>query len=35
MNDELLMVRGTVSQITGARARPFRQWASENVGALR
>lgn len=35
VNDELLMVRDTVSQITGTQARPFRQWASENVSAFR
>ncbi|MFE2246463.1 NAD(P)H-binding protein [Streptomyces lavendulae] len=35
VNDELLMVRDTVSQITGTPARPFRQWASENVRAFR
>ncbi|MFD4240466.1 NAD(P)H-binding protein [Streptomyces sp. NPDC058525] len=35
VNDELLMVRDTVSQITGTPARPFRQWASENVDAFR
>ncbi|MFE3942381.1 NAD(P)H-binding protein [Streptomyces sp. NPDC059118] len=35
VNDELLMVRDTVSQITGAPARPFRQWASENADAFR
>ncbi|MFI9587610.1 NAD(P)H-binding protein [Streptomyces sp. NPDC052236] len=31
VNDELLMVRDTVSQVTGTPARPFRQWASENA----
>ncbi|MET9605320.1 NAD(P)H-binding protein [Streptomyces sp. NPDC006512] len=35
VNDELLMVRDTVSQITGIPARPFRQWAAENVDAFR
>ncbi|MER5311390.1 NAD(P)H-binding protein [Streptomyces sp. NPDC002773] len=35
VNDELLMVRDTVSQITGTPARPFRQWASENAHAFR
>ncbi|MFC9705332.1 NAD(P)H-binding protein [Streptomyces sp. NPDC056943] len=35
VNDELLTVRDTVSQITGAPARPFRQWASENAAAFR
>lgn len=29
------MVRDTVAQITGAPARPFRQWAAENAGAFR
>lgn len=35
VNDELLMVRDTVSEITGMPARPFRQWASENTNAFR
>ncbi|MFD3662571.1 NAD(P)H-binding protein [Streptomyces sp. NPDC058659] len=35
VNDELLMVRDTVSQITGKPARPFRQWAAENATAFR
>ncbi len=35
VNDELLKVRDTVSQITGTPARPFRQWASENANAFR
>ena len=35
VNDELLMVRDTVSQITGTPARPFQQWASENAAAFR
>ncbi|MEU1863490.1 NAD(P)H-binding protein [Streptomyces gardneri] len=35
VNDELLTVRDTVSQITGTPARPFRQWASENAAAFR
>ncbi|MFE7582301.1 NAD(P)H-binding protein [Streptomyces gardneri] len=35
VNDELLTVRDTVSQITGSPARPFRQWASENAAAFR
>ncbi|MER6956620.1 NAD(P)H-binding protein [Streptomyces sp. NPDC000618] len=34
VNDELLTVRDTVMRITGAPARPFRQWAAENVGAF-
>lgn len=35
VNDELLMVRDTVSRITGAPARTFQQWASENATAFR
>ncbi len=35
VNDELLRVRETVAQITGRPARPFEQWASENVHAFR
>ncbi|MFJ3728633.1 NAD(P)H-binding protein [Streptomyces sp. NPDC090045] len=35
VNDELLMVRDTVAQITGTPARPFRQWAAENANAFR
>ncbi|MCX5202783.1 NAD(P)H-binding protein [Streptomyces sp. NBC_00237] len=35
VNPELLMVRDTVAQVTGAPARPFHQWASENVDAFR
>ncbi|CAM5507940.1 NAD(P)H-binding protein [Streptomyces narbonensis] len=35
VNDELLRVRDTMSQVTGAAARPFRQWASENAAAFR
>ncbi|MFF9012912.1 NAD(P)H-binding protein [Streptomyces sp. NPDC014870] len=35
VNDELLAVRDTVSQVTGSPARPFRQWAAENVDAFR
>ncbi|MFB7368936.1 NAD(P)H-binding protein [Streptomyces sp. NPDC056222] len=35
VNDELLMVRDTVSQVTGSAARPFQQWASENADAFR
>ncbi|MER5712728.1 NAD(P)H-binding protein [Streptomyces sp. NPDC042898] len=34
VNDELLTVRDTVSQITGTPARSFRQWASENAAAF-
>ncbi|MFF8713975.1 NAD(P)H-binding protein [Streptomyces sp. NPDC015184] len=35
VNDELLMVRDTVTRVTGSPARPFRQWVSENVAAFR
>lgn len=35
VNDELLTVRDTVSQVTGIPARLFRQWASENATAFR
>ncbi|MFD0163600.1 NAD(P)H-binding protein [Streptomyces decoyicus] len=35
VNDELLMVRDTVSQIIGAPSRTFHQWASENAAAFR
>ncbi|WP_371539587.1 MULTISPECIES: hypothetical protein [unclassified Streptomyces] len=35
VNDELLMVRDTVSQVTGTPARAFQQWASENADAFR
>ncbi|MFB7591865.1 NAD(P)H-binding protein [Streptomyces sp. NPDC056169] len=35
VNDELLMVRDTVSQVTGTPARTFQQWASENANAFR
>ncbi|MFJ6252359.1 MULTISPECIES: NAD(P)H-binding protein [unclassified Streptomyces] len=35
VNPELLMVRDTVSQVTGTPARSFRQWASENADAFR
>ncbi|MFJ2914303.1 NAD(P)H-binding protein [Streptomyces sp. NPDC087228] len=34
VNDELLTVRDTVSQVTGTPARPFQQWATENVTAF-
>ncbi|MEU7296864.1 NAD(P)H-binding protein [Streptomyces exfoliatus] len=34
VNDELRAVRDTVSQLTGAPARLFRQWASENAAAF-
>ncbi|MEU9706889.1 NAD(P)H-binding protein [Streptomyces sp. NPDC047981] len=35
VNDELLAVRDTVLRVTGNPARPFRQWAEENVDAFR
>ncbi|MFC9509622.1 SDR family oxidoreductase [Streptomyces sp. NPDC057002] len=35
VNDELLMVRDTVAQVTGSAARSFRQWAAENAAAFR
>ncbi|MDT9686783.1 NAD(P)H-binding protein [Streptomyces sp. P9(2023)] len=35
VNEELLMVRDTVSQITGIPGRTFQQWASENAAAFR
>ncbi|MGW7202725.1 SDR family oxidoreductase [Streptomyces sp. NPDC054837] len=35
VNDELLMVRDTVAQVTGFPARPFQQWAAENVDIFR
>ncbi|MEV6588173.1 NAD(P)H-binding protein [Streptomyces acidicola] len=35
VNDELLTVRDTVSQVTGSPARPFDQWVSENIAAFR
>jgi hypothetical protein len=35
VNHELLMVRDTVSQVTGVPARTFRQWALENSNAFR
>ncbi|MDQ8705277.1 NAD(P)H-binding protein [Streptomyces sp. LHD-70] len=35
VNGELLAVRDTVARITGAPARPFRQWAAENAGLFR
>ncbi|MEU6193079.1 NAD(P)H-binding protein [Streptomyces sp. NPDC047061] len=34
VNEELLAVRDTVTRITGAPARTFRQWALDNVGAF-
>ncbi|MGW1376703.1 SDR family oxidoreductase [Streptomyces sp. NPDC002446] len=35
VNDELLRVHDTVAQVTGSPARPFQQWASENIAAFR
>ncbi|MEU3353905.1 NAD(P)H-binding protein [Streptomyces sp. NPDC037389] len=35
VNDALLQVRDTVSQVTGSTARPFRQWAAEHAAAFR
>ncbi|MFC9757958.1 NAD(P)H-binding protein [Streptomyces sp. NPDC056921] len=35
VNDELLMVRETVSRVTGTLARTFQQWASEHASAFR
>ncbi|MEU1870211.1 uncharacterized protein YbjT (DUF2867 family) [Streptomyces ambofaciens] len=35
LNTELLMVRDTVSRVTGTPARPFEQWASQNADAFR
>ncbi|MET9594308.1 NAD(P)H-binding protein [Streptomyces sp. NPDC006516] len=35
VNDELLMVRDTVSRITGVPAREFRQWAAEHADVFR
>lgn len=35
VNDELLTVHDTVRRVTGSPARPFRQWAVENVAAFR
>ncbi|MGE7386381.1 NAD(P)H-binding protein [Streptomyces sp. NPDC004126] len=35
VNEGLLTVRDTVPRITGAPARPFRQWAEENADAFR
>ncbi|MDI3405236.1 NAD(P)H-binding protein [Streptomyces cavernicola] len=34
VNDELLAVRDTVPHITGTPARPFHQWARENVASF-
>ncbi|SHF53988.1 SDR family oxidoreductase [Streptoalloteichus hindustanus] len=35
VNEELLKVRDTVTEVTGAPARTFQQWATENVSAFR
>ncbi|MFJ8749974.1 SDR family oxidoreductase [Streptomyces sp. NPDC102441] len=35
INDELLTVRDTVTQITGNPARTFQQWATDNTAAYR
>ncbi|MFE6625209.1 NAD(P)H-binding protein [Streptomyces sp. NPDC057740] len=35
VNDELLVVRDTVSRVTGSPARPFHQWAAENADIFR
>ncbi|MEV8451221.1 NAD(P)H-binding protein [Streptomyces sp. NPDC052095] len=35
VNGELLEVRDTVSRVTGAEARSYRQWAAENSAAFR
>lgn len=35
VNDALLDVRDTVRRVTGAPARPFRQWVAENAAAFR
>lgn len=35
LNEELLAVRDTVAQVTGAPARTFGQWALENAGFFR
>ncbi|WP_411111627.1 hypothetical protein [Streptomyces sp. c-19] len=34
VNDELLMVPDTASQVTGIPTRPFWQWAAENATAF-
>ena len=34
VNDELLMVRDTVSRVTGSPGRTFQQWAAENTAAF-
>lgn len=35
VNDELLVVRDTVSRVTGSPARPFQRWAAENAHIFR
>ncbi|WP_328777960.1 NAD(P)H-binding protein [Streptomyces canus] len=35
VNDELLVVRDTVSRVIGSPARPFHQWAAENADIFR
>ncbi|MBZ3906359.1 MULTISPECIES: SDR family oxidoreductase [Streptomyces] len=35
INDQLLLVRDTVSRLTGSPARPFQQWAAENADSFR
>ncbi|MFI9311060.1 SDR family oxidoreductase [Streptomyces triculaminicus] len=35
VNDEILTVRNTVSQVTGSPARLFQQWVAENATAFR
>jgi uncharacterized protein YbjT (DUF2867 family) len=35
VNDEILTVHNTVSQVTGSPARLFQQWVAENAGAFR
>ncbi|MER7725304.1 NAD(P)H-binding protein [Streptomyces sp. NPDC096323] len=35
VNDEILTVRNTVSQVTGSPARLFQQWVAENAAAFR
>jgi uncharacterized protein YbjT (DUF2867 family) len=34
VNDELLMVRDTVTRVTGAAARSFERWVTENAAAF-
>ncbi|MER6100839.1 NAD(P)H-binding protein [Streptomyces sp. NPDC001832] len=35
VNDELLAVRDTISQVTGSPGKPFRQWVEENAHIFR